>query len=92
MNVREKKKGGMLILVLGMILREARTKNNLTLETLSKLTNISITELSNLENGNIKEPSSVFLYRLSNILNLDYNEILNYRYESYYRKQELINA
>ncbi len=82
----------MLILVLGMILREARTKNNLTLKTLSKLTNISITELSNLENGNIKEPSSVFLYRLCNILNLDYNEILNYRYESYYRKQELINA
>ena len=47
------KKGGMLILVLGMILREARTKMNLTLEALSKLTNISIAELSNLENGNI---------------------------------------
>ena len=43
------KKGGMLILVLGMILREARTKMNLTLEALSKLTNISIAELSNLE-------------------------------------------
>ena len=82
----------MLILVLGMILREARTKMNLTLEALSKLTNISIAELSNLENGNIKEPSSVFLYRLSNVLNLDYNEMLKYRFEPYYRKQELINA
>ena len=82
----------MFILVLGMILREARIKNNLTLEALSKLTNISIAELSNLENGNIKEPSSVFLYRLSNILNLDYNEMLKYRFESYYRIKELLNA
>ena len=82
----------MLILVLGMILREARIKNNLTLEALSKLTNISISELSNLENGNIKEPSSVFLYRISNILNLNYNEMLKYRFESYYRIKELLNA
>lgn len=82
----------MLILVLGMILKEARTKMNLTLEALSKLTNISVTELSNLENGNIKEPSSVFLYRLSNALNLDYNEILKYRFNPYYRKQELMSA
>lgn len=82
----------MFILVLGMILKEARTKMNLTLEALSKLTNISVTELSNLENGNIKEPSSVFLYRLSNTLNLDYNEILKYRFNPYYRKQELMSA
>lgn len=82
----------MLILVLGTILREARKNMNLTLEALSKLTNISIAELSNLENGNIKEPSSVFLFRLSNTLNLDYNEILKYRFEPYYRIQELINA
>lgn len=82
----------MFILVLGMILKEARIKMNLTLEALSKLTNISVTELSNLENGNIKEPSSVFLYRLSNTLNLDYNEILKYRFNPYYRKQELMSA
>lgn len=82
----------MLIIVLGMILRDARIKMNLTLEALSELTNISIAELSNLENGNIKEPSSVFLYRLSNVLKLDYNEMLRYRYEPYYRKKELINA
>ncbi len=82
----------MPILILGIILRNARIKMNLTLEALSKLTNISIAELSNLENGNIKEPSSVFLYRLSNVLNLDYNEMLKYRFESYYRKKELISA
>lgn len=82
----------MLILILGTILREARKNMNLTLEALSKLTNISIAELSDLENGNIKEPSSVFLFRLSNTLNLDYNEMLKYRFESYYRIQELINA
>ena len=44
------------------------------------------------ENGKIKAPSSVFLYRLSNALELDYNEMLNYKYASYYRLKELLNA
>ena len=83
--------GGIAILVLGMILKESRLKHKLTLEALSDLTDISISELSDLENGNIKEPSSVFLFRLSRILDLDYNEMLNYRYEPYYRKLELMN-
>lgn len=73
-------------------MKSKRLYKKLTLESLSKLTNISIAELSNLENGNIKEPSSVFLYRLSQVLELDYDEILKYRYEPYFRKKELINA
>ena len=73
-------------------MKSKRIYKKLTLESLSKLTNISIAELSNLENGNIKEPSSVFLYRLSQVLELDYDEILKYRYEPYFRKKELINA
>ena len=64
----------------------------MTLEDLSNLTGISKTELSYIENGKIKEPSSVFLYRLSKILELDYNEMLNYKYASYYRVKELLNA
>lgn len=49
----------MLILILGMILRNERLKNNLTLEELSKLTNISESELDKIELGKIKTPSSV---------------------------------
>lgn len=65
---------------------------NLTIKSLSELTNIPMTEISNLERGNIKEPNSVFLYRMSNILNLDYNEVIKYRFEKYYRNKELIGA
>ena len=82
----------MPILILGEILKEKRIKMKLSLKALSKLTNISISELSKLENGLIREPSSVFLYRLSNILNLDYNEMLKYRFASYYKKRELLGA
>ena len=34
----------------------------------------------------IKNPKCVFLFRLSNILNLDYNELLKYRFALFYRK------
>ncbi|MDO5556924.1 MAG: helix-turn-helix transcriptional regulator [Clostridia bacterium] len=78
--------------ILGKILKEKRLKMKLTLEELSEITKISITELSNLENGNIKEPSCVFLFRLSKVLKLNYEELLKYRYESYYRIKELLNA
>lgn len=82
----------MLISILGMIIRNKRKKLNITLEELSDLTGISAAELSYIENGKIKAPSSVFLYRLSNALELDYNEMLNYKYASYYRIKELLNA
>lgn len=82
----------MLILILGMILRNERLKNNLTLEELSKLTNISESELDKIELGKIKTPSSVFLFRLSKVLNLDYNEMLKYRFASYYKKKGILNA
>lgn len=79
----------MLIKILGMILRLRRKQLKLTLRQLSKLTDISKTELSNIENGKIKAPSSVFLYRLANVLELDYNYILKFKYASYYRKKEM---
>lgn len=75
-----------------MILKQARKERNLTLKVLSELTDISISELNKLENGLIKEPCSVFLYRLSEVLNLDYEEILKYRFASYYRKKGIINV
>ena len=82
----------MLISILGMIIRNKRKKLNITLEELSDLTGISAAELSYIENGKIKAHSSVFLYILSNALELDYNEMLNYKYASYYRLKELLNA
>ena len=75
---------------LGIILKEKRIDKRLTLETLSKLTDISISTLSKLENGKLKRPSSVFLFRLSKALGIDYNELIIYRYASYFRKKELM--
>lgn len=75
-----------------MILKQARKERNLTLKVLSELTDISISELNKLENGLIKEPCSVFLYRLSEVLNLDYEEMLKYRFASYYIKKGIINV
>ena len=75
---------------MGEIFREKRKSKKLTLEALSKLTDISISELSKLENGLIREPSSVFLYRLSNVLEIDYEEILRHRWAKYPKKLERI--
>ncbi len=75
-----------------MILKQARKEHNLTLKVLSELTDISISELNKLENGLIKEPCSVFLYRLSKVLHLDYEEMLKYRFASYYRKKGIIDV
>ena len=36
------------------------------------MTNISQSELSKIENGEIRNPSNVFLYRLSKVLKMDY--------------------
>ena len=79
----------MFIKILGIIIGFRRRELNLTLEDLSKMTDISISELSYIENGKIKAPSSVFLYRLANVLDLDYNYILKFKYASYYRKKEM---
>ena len=61
---------------IGKILKQERIKNNLTLETLSNMTNISISTLSNIENI-----SGVFLYRLSKAFNIDYNYLLRLRWD-----------
>lgn len=43
------------------------------------LTNISISTLSNLENGKLRRTNSVFLFRLSNVLDINYNLLIGYR-------------
>ena len=88
----ERKKGELNIKKLGEIIKRTRNKLNLTLSDLSRISDISEIELWLLENGRIKNHKYVFLFRLSNILNLDYNELLKYRFASFYRKKRLRNV
>ena len=71
----------MLLNKIGKILKQERIKNNLTLETLSNMTNISISTLSNIENDKIENIGGVFLYRLSKAFNIDYNYLLRLRWD-----------
>ena len=66
---------------IGKILKQERLKNNLTLEALSNISNISISTLSKMENDKIRNVSSVYLYRLSNILNIDYEYLTRQRWD-----------
>lgn len=45
------------------------------------MSDISISTLSNIENNKIKNIKSVFLYRLSNILNIDYDYLNRQRWD-----------
>ena len=71
----------MLINKIGNLIRQERIKRNLTLSTLSELSNISISTLSKIENDKIRNVSSVFLYRLSKILKIDYEYLTRQRWD-----------
>lgn len=73
--------GGMSIKEIGQIIKNKRIENKISLKTLSEITNISISELSRIENGKVYNPNSVFLYRICNILKIDYNLLLRYKWE-----------
>ena len=66
---------------IGKRLKQERLKNNLTLETLSNMINISISTLSNIENDKLENISVVFLYRLSKVFNIDYDYLLRLRWD-----------
>ena len=53
----------------------------MSLRTLSDLSSISISTLSKLENDKIKNVNSVFLYRLSKILKIDYEYLTRQRWD-----------
>ena len=74
-------KGGKIILIIGKILKEERLKRNLTIEQLSKMTNISKSEISRIENGKVRKPKGILLYRLCNALYLDYDKVIRERWE-----------
>lgn len=73
-------------ILLGNKLRQIRKEKKLTLKTLSEMTNISQSELSKIERGEIDNPSNVFLFRLSKALDIEYNELLRYRWNKYPEK------
>ena len=71
----------MLLNKIGNRLKQERLKNNLTLETLSNMNDISISTLSNIENDKMENISGVFLYRLSKVFNIDYDYLLRLRWD-----------
>lgn len=66
---------------IGKLIKEKRIENNLTLETLSNMTSISISTISKLENNKLKNISGVFLYRISKVLGINYNKLLRLRWD-----------
>lgn len=66
---------------IGYIIKEQRIKNNISLDKLSKLSNISVSTLYNIENDKLKKVNSVFIYRLCKILNIDYDYLTRIRWE-----------
>lgn len=66
---------------IGYIIKEQRIKNKLSLGKLSKLSNISVSTLYNIENDKLKKVNSVFIYRLCKILNIDYDYLTRIRWE-----------
>lgn len=71
----------MFINKIGNLLKQERIKRKLSLRTLSELSDISISTLSKLENDKIKNVNSVFLYRLSEILKIDYEYLTRKRWD-----------
>ena len=65
----------------GNLLKQERIKRKMSLRTLSELSSISISTLSKLENDKIKNVNSVFLYRLSKILKIDYEYLTRQRWD-----------
>jgi len=66
---------------IGKIIKEERLKQNLTLQNLSDATNISMSCLSKIENNKTRNISGVFLYRISKVLKIDYEDLLRSRWD-----------
>ena len=75
---------------MGPILKEKRLAKKLSIKKLSELSDISESELRRYEKGLIQEPKSVYMYRLSLILEIDYEEILRHRWAKYPQKLKRI--
>ena len=61
---------------IGEVITEAREKANLSQRQLSILANINNTELSKIESGVRKEPSPKILRKISNVLDVNYSDLM----------------
>lgn len=62
---------------LAILIKETRTKNNLSQRELARKIGIDNATISRIENGSIKKPAIDILIKLSNELNIDINILLN---------------
>lgn len=63
---------------LGTLLRTARKRKDMTLRAVERITGISNAYLSQIENGEIGEPSPVMLAKLSKLYDIAYATVLEY--------------
>ena len=61
---------------IGEVITEARGKANLSQRQLAKLANINNSELSKIESGVRKEPSPKILRKISNVLDVNYSDLM----------------
>lgn len=61
---------------IGEVIAEAREKANLSQRQLAKLANINNSELSKIESGVRKEPSPKILRKISNVLDVNYSDLM----------------
>ena len=61
---------------IGEVITEAREKANLSQKQLAKLANINNSELSKIESGVRKEPSPKILRKISNVLDVNYSDLM----------------
>ena len=73
---------------LGQYIRNSRIDKKMSLKQLAKKVNCSITIIHNIESGKQKHPKSVILFRISRVLELDYNKLLDYKFADYYKKEK----
>ena len=61
---------------IGEVIAEAREKKGLSQRQLAKIANINNSELSKLESGIRKEPSPRILRKISNVLDVNYSDLM----------------
>jgi len=61
---------------IGKVIAEAREKKGLSQRQLAKIANINNSELSKIESGIRKEPSPKILRKISNVLDVNYNDLM----------------
>ena len=61
---------------IGEVIAEAREKKGLSQRQLAKIANINNSELSKIESGIRKEPSPKILRKISNVLDVNYSDLM----------------